>query len=168
MGCPGSLSLTHSRAVVTPPFTGGLFIGNSAMDVLNAGPFIIDHDQKLSAQATMRYAARRGFWANFITRYDSGLVANPSDPAVVARDADYADLLPYVILTSAPPRVKPRTVLDMAAGLRTQARRASRLGSSVEVANLTNQRALYNFQSIFVGTRLVGPRTAGLRLRWYW
>ena len=86
---------------------------------------------------------------------------------MVARDADYSDLLPYVILTSAPPRVKPRTVLDMALGYEHKRGERRVWEVSVEVANLTNQRALYNFQSIFVGTRLVGPRTAGLRLRWY-
>jgi hypothetical protein len=33
---------------------------------------------------------------------------------------------------------------------------------------LTNQTALYNFQSIFVGTRLVQPRSFGIKVRWYW
>jgi hypothetical protein len=163
-----TVSLTHSHAVVTPPFTGGLFIGNSAMAALNAGPFVIDHDQKLSAQVTVQYASRRGVWANLTTRYDSGLVSNPSDPAVVARDADYAGLLPYVNLASDPPRVKPRTVLDTALGYEHKRGERRVWEVSVEVANLTNKRALYNFQSIFVGTRLVGPRAAGLRLRWYW
>ena len=29
------------------------------------------------------------------------------------------------------------------------------------MTNLTNRTALYNFQSVFVGTRLVQPRTLG-------
>ena len=45
-------------------------------------------------------------------RYDSGLVTNPSDPAVVREDLDYADLLPYVNLGANPPRVRPRTIVD--------------------------------------------------------
>jgi hypothetical protein len=167
-GFSSTVSLTHSHAVVTPPFTGGLFIGNSALAALNAGPFVIDHDQKLSAQVTLQYSSRRGFWSNLTTRYDSGLVSNPSDPAVVARDADYSDLLPYVDLLSNPPRVKPRTVVDVALGYEHKRGERRLWEISFELANLTNKRALYNFQSIFVGTRLVGPRTAGLRLRWYW
>ena len=96
------------------------------------------------------YAAPAGFWANSLTlRYDTGLVANPSDPVEVARDADYSDLLPYVILTSAPPRVKPRTVLDMALGYEHKRGERRVWEVSVEVANLTNQRALYNFQSMW-------------------
>ena len=39
--------------------------------------------------------------------------------------------------------------------------------ATVQVSNVTNRTALYNFQSIFVGTRLVQPRTAGVRVRWY-
>ncbi len=167
-GFSSIVSLTHSHAVVTPPFTGGLFIGNSAIDALNAGPFVIDHDQKLSVQATAQYSSRRGFWANVVTRYDSGLVSNPSDPAEVARDPDYAALLPYVNLTSDPPRVKPRTIVDAAVGYEYKRGERRVWELSFEVANLTNKRALYNFQSIFVGTRLVGPRSAGVRLRWYW
>jgi hypothetical protein len=49
-------------------------------------------------------------------RYDSGLVTNPSDPAAVRQDPDYADLLPYVNLVANPPRVRPRTIVDFAIG----------------------------------------------------
>jgi hypothetical protein len=37
-----------------------------------------------------------------------------------------------------------------------------------QVNNLTNQTALFNFQSIFVGTRVVPPRITGVKLRFYW
>lgn len=36
--------------------------------------------------------------------------------------------------------------------------------AQVQVTNLTNRVALYNFQSVFVGTRLVAPRTLSLRV----
>ncbi|MEZ5391707.1 MAG: hypothetical protein R2724_02260 [Bryobacterales bacterium] len=38
----------------------------------------------------------------------------------------------------------------------------------VQASNLTNRTALYNFQSVFVGTRAVQPRTAAVKLRLYW
>jgi hypothetical protein len=167
-GFSGSLSLTHFHAVVTPPFTGGLFLGNTAVDALSAGPFVIDHDQKLGAQATLHYAFRRGLWVSSTVRYDSGLVSNPSDPAAVAADPDYADLLPYVDLLADPPRVRPRTIADLAVGY--EHRRGDRTAWELrfQVSNLTDRTALYNFQSIFVGTRLVAPRTAGVRWRVFW
>jgi hypothetical protein len=163
----GSLSLTHYHTIVTPPFTGGLFIGSSVVDTLSTGPFVIDHDQKLGAQANALYSVKRNLWISGSVRYDSGLVSNPSDPAVVAKDRDYADLLPYVNLTSNPPRVRPRTITDVAVGYERTRNDRRAWEAVLQVSNLTNATALYNFQSLFVGTRVVQPRTASLRLRWY-
>ena len=38
----------------------------------------------------------------------------------------------------------------------------------VQVNNLANTTALYNFQSVFVGTRVVAPRTVSGEFRVYW
>jgi outer membrane cobalamin receptor len=167
-GVSASLSLTHYRVIVTPPFTGGLFLGRGAIDALTAGPFLIDHDQTLGAHGMLSWQPRPELWISTSLRYDSGLVTNPSDPRQVATDPDYADLLPYVDLVSRPPRVNPRAITDVAIGYehRVQDRRAWDL--QVQISNLFNTTALYNFQSIFVGTRLVQPRTAGVKLRFFW
>jgi hypothetical protein len=167
-GMSGALSATVSRAVSTPPFTGGLFLGQDAVDLLSAGPFVIDHDQALSLHGTVNYAMRGGVWAGGSVRYDSGLVSNPSDPAEVAADPDFADLLPYVDLLSDVPRVKPRTVVDTALGY--DARRGGRRiwSARFQVNNLMNRIALFNFQSVFVGTRVIQPRTVSAEMRYYW
>ena len=168
-GISGSVSVTHSHAVSTPPFTGGLFIGSTAIDLLSAGPFVIDHDQALGVHGVIQYNHRKGFWLTASIRFDSGLVANPSDPAEVAKDPDYYDLLPYVNLTADVPRVRPHTIADLVAGYERKASDGRpRWEASVYASNITATTALYNFQSVFVGTRLVQPRTLGARLRWYW
>jgi hypothetical protein len=166
-GLSGTLSTTVSRAVSTPPFTGGLFIGQDAVDLLSQGPFRIDHDQTLSLHGTANYAAARGLWFGASVRYDSGLVSNPSDPAEVAADRDFFDLLPFVNLETDPPRVRPRTIVDFAAGYdgRTAGRRTWSV--QLQATNLTDRTALYNFQSVFVGTRLVQPRTFAVRIKRY-
>ena len=87
-------------AISTPPFTGGLYIGNGNVAMLNERPFVIDHDQKISLQGIANYGHPKGFYATVSTRFDSGLVTGNSDPAVVAGDRDYYDLLPYVNLLS--------------------------------------------------------------------
>jgi outer membrane cobalamin receptor len=167
-GLSGTLSVTSSRAVSTPPFTGGLFLGQSDVDLLSAGPFVIDHDQALSVHGTVHSLLGRGFWTGGSVRYDSGLVANPSDPVEVAADPDFADLLPYVDLLAEVPRVRPRTVADVAFGYDAR-RDGRRLWSArLQVNNLTNRVALYNFQSVFVGTRVIQPRTVSAELRYYW
>ncbi len=108
-GLATSVSVTHSRAISTPPFTGGLYLGNDAVDAPSAGPFVIDHDQPLAVHGVASYNHRSGFYSTLSVRYDSGLVANPSDPVVVAADPDYRDLLPYVKLGVTPARVRRRT-----------------------------------------------------------
>ena len=167
-GVSGTLSVTSARAESTPPFTGGLFLGQDAVDLLGAGPFLIDHDQALSIHGTTTVTTPAGVWVGGSVRYDSGLVANPSDPAEVAADPDFADLLPYVELVSAVPRVRPRTIVDgvigydfVRAGRRTWSAR-------LQVNNLSDRVALYNFQSVFVGTRLVQPRTVSAEVGYYW
>jgi hypothetical protein len=163
-----TLSATHARAISTPPFTGGLYIGQDAVDLFSAGPFVIDHDQELSVQATAHYAVNRQWWANASIRYDSGLVANPSDPVEVAQDPDHSDLLPYVRLGTTPARVRSRTVTDFS--VVHQHWRNDRRAWQIEaqISNLFNTTALYNFQSVFVGTRLIAPRAASLKFRWFW
>lgn len=167
-GLSASASFTHYSVLVDPPFTGGLFLGSTAIELLSSGPFVIDHDQKLAVQALATYRTRRGWWMSGSARYDSGLVCNPSDPEEVAADPDYADLLPYVNLESDPPRVRARTILDFAGGYERRKDGVRQWEIAVQVSNATNRTALYNFQSIFTGTRLVQPRTVGFRLRWYW
>jgi hypothetical protein len=167
-GHSGSLSITHARAISTPPFTGGLFLGNDAVAALSQGPFVIDHDQKLGLQGNWQYTDPSGWWSSYTVRYDSGLVANPSDPVQVAADPDYFDLLPYVNLDGPTARVRPRTIHDAVIGYRYGAPERPAWELSLSLTNLTNATALYNFQSIFVGTRLVSPRALGARLRWYW
>lgn len=166
-GVSGTLSATTGRAISTPPFTGGLFLGQDAVALLSAGPFAIDHDQRLSVHGTAQWALKPGLWAGTSIRYDSGLVSNPSDPTVVAADPDFADLLPYVNLASDIPRVRPRTIVDLAGGYDISRAGRRLWGLHLQVTNLTNRTALYNFQSVFVGTRLVQPRTFAVRVRRY-
>jgi len=58
--------------------------------------------------------------------------------------------------------------VDFAAGYEHRKNDRRLWEAVVQATNLTNRTALYNFQSIFVGTRLVQPRTLGVRLRWFW
>jgi hypothetical protein len=165
-GVSASFSATYGRAVSTPPFTGGIYLGNEAITALTAGPFFIDHDQRFSSHSLLTYTNRRGLYTNLSTRYDSGLVINPSDPQEVAADPDFADLLPLVRLNETPARAKGRLVNDWVLGWHSSHEGRGRYDVSLQMTNLFNTSAVYNFQSIFVGTRVLQPRSAGLRLRY--
>ena len=164
-GITSTVSATTGRATSSPPFTGGLFLGQDAVDLLSAGPFPIDHDQRIGVHGTLAVDVPGPLWFGGSVRYDSGLVCNPSDPATVAADPDFADLLPFVDLDAETPRVRPRTIVDVAAGVDAKTREGRRTWSlQAQLTNAMNRTALYNFQSVFVGTRVVQPRTLAVRV----
>src|SRR5262245_39059103 len=65
-----------------------------------------------------------------------------------------------------PDRVKPRHVFNLGVGtdnlLHTE--RREKITASLEIANLNNKVALYNFLSTFSGTHFLQPRTLVARL----
>lgn len=65
-----------------------------------------------------------------------------------------------------PDRVQPRHVLDLGIGTDNLLHREGprRITASVEIANLTNVVALYNFLSTFSGTHFLAPRTVVARV----
>ena len=71
-GLQAYLTLGHSRARYFPPEVGGLvFQGTASIP----GVFRIDHDQAYQQTMNLRYQrGKDGLWADFIWRYDSGLV----------------------------------------------------------------------------------------------
>jgi hypothetical protein len=60
-----------------------------------------------------------------------------------------------------PDRVKPRNVLNLGVGTDNlfHTEKHERFTASLQVANLTNKIALYNFLSTFSGTHFLQPRT---------
>jgi hypothetical protein len=60
-----------------------------------------------------------------------------------------------------PDRVKPRNLFNLGIGTDNllHAEGPKRIKASVELTNLTNVVALYNFLSTFSGTHFVAPRT---------
>jgi hypothetical protein len=106
-------------------------------------------------------ARRPGWWIGTALRHDSGLVANP-DP-VAANDPDFVDLLSHVDPTCRPAR-PAATILDLVSGfdVRRDSRRIWTL--QLQVTNLTNRTALYNFQSCS-STCPFSPEPFAVRIR---
>ncbi len=65
-----------------------------------------------------------------------------------------------------PDRVKPRNLFNLAVGTDNLLHRegSRRITASIEVVNLTNKVALYNFLSTFSGTHFLQPRTVVARV----
>jgi hypothetical protein len=71
-GLQAYMTFGHSRARYFPPENGGLIFQGTANV---PGVFRIDHDQAYQQTVNLRYQrGKDGVWADFIWRYDSGLV----------------------------------------------------------------------------------------------
>lgn len=166
-GWSGYLSAGTVRTVFYDPTVGGLDAATTAKDTL---PYLIDHDQKLTMQLGVRYE-NRGFYGQVVGRYDSGLVAGDPTAPGVAGNPDYSFGIPYVhevhdSLVGDYWRVNPRTVWNLSLG--TEFKLADRRSVLVEVdlLNVFDEKAIYNFLSTFGGTHVIPPRTFAARLKY--
>jgi len=162
------LSAGTVRTLFYSPTIGGLDSANPTINGPDGTPYLIDHDQKLTVQAGLRFE-QGGFFAQAAVRYDSGLEAG--DPATVAGNPDYAFGIPYVraeqdSLVGLNYRVKPRTVLDLNLGQEWKLAANRRLALGLDLLNATNEAGLYNFLSTFGGTHVIPPRTLAFHVKW--
>jgi hypothetical protein len=161
-GWSAYLSLGHTRALFQAPLVGGLQL--EAPEAAPGERFLVDHDQKLSAQAGVVYEVD-GLTAQVVARHDSGLVAQ--DPGQALGNPDYAFGAAYVRQDGEGTwRVKPRTVWDLSLSRAwtLQGRRKLTLGA--DLLNATDEKGLYNFLSTFGGTHVIPPRTLAVRVKW--
>jgi hypothetical protein len=168
-GFRGFLSLGHTHAEYVPPLTGGLFLDTGAVDSLTAGPFLIDHDQKLQAQGALSYDfGDSGIWVATNVRYDSGLVTG-ADVASLLADPDNSFAVPYIKENSGtdldPNRVKPRTIFDFSLGADLASHHMP-FSLQADLLNATNKKGVYNILSTFGGTHVIPPRMLAMRVRY--
>ena len=161
-GWSGSLGLGRTRALFQAPLVGGLQL--EAPEAAPGERFPVDHDQKLSAQLSVRYE-HEGRYAQVTGRHDSGLVA--ADPAQALGNPDLAFGAQFVRRDGEGTwRVRPRTVWDLSAGLAWGQGGRRRLELSADLLNALDQKGLYNFLSTFGGTHVIPPRTLAVRVKW--
>ena len=163
-GLSGYASVGHVYAQYCNPFVGGLFLTSDALDTLQGGCFIIDHDQNIQEQVGLFYdVGKTGVWAGMTQRYDSGLVTDAGTLQDVLSSPDTAYAAPYIRYDEDPQRVTSRTIWSFSVGARLE-RYGLPLELQIDLLNAFNAMGLYNFQSIFGGTHVVPPRKVAGRL----
>jgi hypothetical protein len=148
---------------------GGLFLDQEAVDAITGGPFLIDHDQKLQAQAGLIWdIGRSGVWLGASARYDSGLVTD-ADPEALSEDSDNAFAAPFVRVHSGtefdPNRIEPRTIVSFSLGA-DLGRHGVPLSIQADLLNAFDKAGVYNIESVFGGTHVIPPRTLAVRVRY--
>lgn len=165
-GLRGYLSLGHVKALYQNPFVGGLFLDAGTLDTLAGGSFVIDHDQDLQEQVGVFWdLPQTAWWVGVTQRYDSGLVTDAGTIEDVLASPDTAYAAPYIRFNEDPQRIKPRNIWNISLGARLQ-QYGIPLEVQLDLLNATDEKGLYNFQSVFGGTHVIPPRTVAGRIRY--
>ena len=157
--------LSWGKTIGLPPLSGGLFLGEEALDLLTSGPFHIDHDQTWNSQGSFNYEHGSGVWTGFSGRYDSGTPVEIDDLAAVQANPDLNEGLEFIDMSSPLFRVSSRTIFNWSIGY-DHPKEDPKVSLQFNVLNLTDQRRLFNFLSVFSGTHVVAPRSASARLQY--
>ena len=159
-GVSGFASYSYSKIRQYGPITGGLFLEDDFLDIGPGTEFTPDHDIRNVAVFGLNYQ-RRGFWAAATCRYQSGtpVEVDPDELAGLEGEpgADRVDLQAG--------RTKPRTVVDLSAGVRLFRMGSATVEAGAEVLNLTDAAYAFNFGNPFSGTHFGPPRTFAFKLR---
>jgi hypothetical protein len=156
-GIGGFVSYTLSKIDQYGPITGGLFLEDDFLDIGPGTKFTPDHDQRHVGLLGLSYQ-RGSFWVSATGRYESGTPVEVDLDELLSRPgADRVDF--------ATGRVKPRTVFDLAAGIRLLQFGSLAVEAGAQVLNLTDEAYAYNFGNPFSGTHFGPPRTFTFKLR---
>jgi hypothetical protein len=161
-GWSGYLSYGNSRIVEIGPISGGLFLTNDFVDIGPGTRFIPDHDQRNQGSFGLTYYHHRsGLWGAFSGAYESGVpVELDPDRLSQLESQPGADLVDFKR-----GRVRPRTLLNLAAGVDLFKDARAAMSAQFDVQNIAGERFAYNFGNPFSGTHFGHPRIWSAKIR---
>ena len=160
----GFLSYSNMLGVGFLPVTGGLFLGNSASNLLDStNRFPISQDQRNTMRSRFRYQVSSRVWAAAGVSYGSGLP--------VEFDGSYEDavaqfgkrIVDRVNIDRG--RVRSSFSLSASAGVLAWKKEKRNARVQADVQNLTGRLNVINFAGVFSGTALGAPRSAAIRVQ---
>jgi len=160
----GFLSYSYIVGNAWFPITGGLFIGDDAVNATTQlyGHFPDSQDQRNTVRGRIRYDLTSRLWMAAGLEHGSGLpfeFTGTFDQALAEYGQQVIDRINF-----ADGRVRPNLSLDLSAGadLYKKEKRSLRLQADVE--NLNNRLNVIDFGGLFSGNAIGPPRSYYLRL----
>jgi hypothetical protein len=160
----GFLSYSYQVGNAWYPATGGLFVGDDAVNAQAqlTGHFPDSQDQRNTVRLRVRYQLLSRLWIAASSEYGSGLPFQPSD----ATSQALADYGPAVVdrIDFIRDRVKPSLSIgaSMGADLYKGDKVSTRL--QVDAQNLNNRLNVIDFGGLFSGNAIAPTRSYALRL----
>jgi hypothetical protein len=163
----GYVSYSYIVGTVHFPVTGGLFLGDAAVQALTGlGRFWDSQDQRNTVRSRARYEFTNRIWAAVGADYGSGLPTefDSSDPnAIPDAVAQYGQAVVDRI-NFARNRVKPSLSVDLSVG--GQIYKSEKLNVSLQgdISDLNNRLNVIDFAGLFSGNAIAPQRSYALRL----
>jgi outer membrane receptor protein involved in Fe transport len=162
----GSLSYSYMHGVGTLPFTGGLFLGDQADEVLAGDEeFALSQDQTHTLRGRLRRDVGARAWVAGMVRFDSGLPVETEedvDEQVLAQQ--YGERVVERVKFDTG-RVKASLNIDVSAGVRLFGEGGRGLRLQGDVFNAFDRLNVINFAGLLSGTALAPRRSFALRLQ---
>ncbi len=160
----GFLSYSYQVGNAWFPVTGGLFLGQSAIDATTqiSGHFPDSQDQRNTVRARIRYQANPHFWVAVGGQFGSGLPFdfNGTQQQVLA---EYGQPV-LDRINFARGRIDPAFLADASAGAQIYKSERMDMQLQVDGENLNNVLDVIDFGGLFSGNAIGPPRSMMLRL----
>jgi hypothetical protein len=162
----GYINWTNERGNGYFPATGGLFLGDDALQAIQqtTGVFPVSQEQRNSVRARFRYEATSRVWFAFGGTYDSGLPIDFGGTEADAAAQGYTqNILNRVNFSDLRPR--PLWSLNASAGVILHKSEKYPVRFQVDGTNLTNTLNVVDFAGLFSGTAIGIMRSVNARLQ---
>ncbi|MEY2396716.1 MAG: hypothetical protein QOF94_3061 [Acidobacteriaceae bacterium] len=160
----GFLSYSYIVGNVWFPVTGGLFLGDDAVNASNqlTGHFPGSQDQRHTARARIRYQLTSRLWFAGGAEYGSGLpfeFSGTPDQALTQYGQQMVNRINF-----ADGRIRSSLSINLSAGADLYKKETRSLRLQADIENLNNRLNVLDFAGLFSGSAIAPPRSYFLRL----
>jgi outer membrane receptor protein involved in Fe transport len=160
----GFVGYSNMTGIGYLPVTGGLFLGDDAVQALNSKErFPISQDQRNSVRGRFRCQIAPRLWAALGGSYGSGLPVEFTGDREDAIATYGQRIVDRVNLERG--RMRPNFSLDASLGVNLWREAEKTIRIQGDILNLTNRLNVINFAGLLSGTALAAPRSFGIRLQ---
>lgn len=160
-GLSGFLSYSYMVGFGYSPVTGGLFLGDDAINALIPGRFPVSQDQRNTVRTRFRYQLAPRVWVAAGAWYGSGLPLEFDGTPQTVVEQYGQQILDRVNLSRG--RVRSSFSVDASVGADLWRKDTVVLNLQADVQNLSNRLNVINFAGLFSGTALAPPRSLAVR-----
>jgi hypothetical protein len=161
--CNGFVSYSYIVGTVHFPVTGGLFLGDDAVDALaGVGRFWDSQDQRNTVRARGRYEFTKRIWGALGGEYGSGLPTE-FDGTISDAIAEYGQQVVDRINFNRD-RVRPSLAIDLSAGAEVWHTEKLSVTLQGDISDINNRLNVIDFAGLFSGNAIAPPRSYAVRL----